>query len=287
MKKLLTISFVLFIGVGVTKAQYYEIGGFFGMSNYFGDLQATHMEPTENNLTYGLFGRINMNRHFSGKVSLTRGQISGDDFNSDTPSGRRQRNLTFHSNIYELAVVGEYNFIPYDIRNNKIAAFYLFGGVAVFHFNPTAEYGGEKYYLNKLGTEGQRMEGSSLKPYSLFQVAIPMGLGTKFNLNQRSNIGIEVGFRKTFTDYLDDVSSVYPDIEALEDIDPAAAALSFRSPEYYEVTQKDLGNPEGRIRGNPNKKDWYIFMGATLSVNLGSESDMEYTNRFKYFMMSF
>ena len=70
-------------------------------------------------------------------------------------------------------------------------------------------------------------------------------------------------------------------------MDPVAAALSFRSAEYYEVTQKSLGNPEGRSRGNPLKMDWYFFMGATLSVNLGSYSDLEYTNRFKYLMMSF
>ena len=283
----MAISILLIVGASVTNAQYYEIGGFVGMSNYFGDIQATHMEPSEYNMAYGLFGRINLNRHFSGKVSLSRGQISGADFNSDTPSGRRQRNLTFQSKIYELAVTGEFNFIPYDIRNNKIAAFYVFGGVAVFHFNPTAEFEGERYYLNKLGTEGQHLEGSTTKPYSLVQFAIPMGLGTKFNLNHRSNIGFEVGFRKTFTDYLDDVSSVYPDIEALEDMDPVAAALSYRSPEYYDVTQKALGNPEGKGRGNPVKMDWYFFMGATLSVNLGTYSDLEYTNRFKYFMMSF
>ncbi len=283
----MAISIVLIIGVSIAKAQYYEIGGFAGLSNYFGDLQATHMEPTEYNLAYGLFGRINLNRHFAGKVSFTRGQISGDDYNSDTPSGRRQRNLSFHSNIYELAITGEFNFIPYDIMENKIAAFYVFGGVSVFHFNPTAEYGNDIHFLQKLGTEGQHMDGSSIKPYSLYQFAIPMGVGTKFNLNQRSNVGLEVGLRKTFTDYLDDVSSVYPDIEALENIDPVAAALSYRSPEYYEVTQKALGNPVERSRGNPESMDWYFFMGATLSVNLGSEKDMEYTNRFKYFMMSF
>jgi len=287
MKKLMAVSIFLIVGANVLKAQYYEIGGFAGMSNYFGDLQATHMEPSEYNLAYGLFGRINLNRHFSGKVSFTRGQISGTDYNSDTPSGRRQRNLSFQSKIYELAVTGEFNFIPYDIRDNKIAAFYVFGGVAVFHFNPTADYEGERHYLQPLGTEGQQMDGSDKKPYSLFQLAIPMGVGTKFNLNHRSNVGIEVGFRKTFTDYIDDVSSVYPDIDALDEIDPVAAALSYRSPEYYEVNQKALGNPEGRGRGNPAKMDWYFFMGATLSVNLGSYSDMEYTNRFKYFIMSF
>lgn len=271
----------------MVKSQYYEIGGFVGMSNYFGDLQATHMEPTENNMAFGLFGRINLNRHLTGKLSFTQGQISGDDFNSDTPSGRRQRNLSFRSKIYEMALTGEFNFIPYDIAKNKIAAFYVFGGVSVFYFNPTAEYEGKLYNLHELGTEGQRLEGSSTKPYSRVQPAIPMGLGTKFNINYRSNIGIEVGFRKTFTDYLDDVSGKYPDLVALDEADPIAAALSYRSPEYYEVTQKALGNPEGGIRGNPESKDWFFFMGATLSVNLGTESDMEYTNRHKYFMMSF
>ena len=109
----------------------------------------------------------------------------------------------------------------------------------------------------------------------------------KFNISDRSNIGVEIGFRKTFTDYLDDVSSAYPDIEVLDSADPIAASLSYRSPEYYEVGPKDLGNPVGRTRGNPEKMDWYFIMGVTLSVNIGSYDDMEYTNRFKYFSMSF
>lgn len=287
MKKLIAVFFAIIIGTSITKAQYWEIGGIIGVSNYFGDLQSTHMEPSEYNLAYGLYGRINLNRHFAGKVSLIRGQISGDDYNSNTPSGRRQRNLTFHSDIYEFAITGEFNLISYDIRNDKIAAFYLFGGVAGFYFDPTALYNGDLYHLQKLGTEGQYLDGSPIEPYSLFQFAIPMGVGTKFNISDRSNIGVEIGFRKTFTDYLDDVSSVYPDIEVLDSADPTAAALSYRSPEYYEVTQKDLGNPVGRTRGNPEKMDWYFIMGVTLSVNLGSYKNMEYTNRFKYFSMSF
>ena len=287
MKKLMALFFAIIVEVSVLQAQYWEIGGTIGLANYFGDLQSTHMEPSEFNLAYGLFGRINLNRHFAGKISFMRGQISGDDFHSDTPSGRRQRNLTFRSEIYELAITGEFNIIPYDVRNKKIAAFYVFAGVSGFHFNPTVLYNGNQYFLQELGTEGQNLDGSPIEPYSLFQFAIPMGVGTKFNINNRSNVGIEVGFRKTFTDYLDDVSTVYPDIDVLDSVDPIAASLSFRSPEYYEVDPKNLGNPEGLTRGNPNKMDWFFFMGATISVNLCSYDDMQYTNRFKYFSMSF
>lgn len=283
----MTIFAFLMLGTLATNAQSYELGGFAGVTNYSGDLHPTHMESGEYNIAYGLFGRLNMNRHFSAKISLTAGQISGTDRNSEASNGRRKRNLEFHSNIYELAVTGEYNFIPYDLRKNHFAAFYAFGGLAGFYFNPTADYDGERYNLRDLGTEGQYLEGSSIKPYSRFQIAIPMGLGTKFNLNDKSNIGLEFGFRKTFTDYLDDVSSVYPDMEALGEANPIAAALSYREADYFEVTQKSLGNPEGQIRGNSNKKDWYFFMGATLSVNLSSRSDIQYTNKFKYFELAF
>lgn len=287
MKQLLSVFIICIVFTGTSKAQYFEIGGFTGISNYFGDLQPVHLVPEEYNLACGLFVRMNLNRHFSGRLAISHGQISGNDLNSDSPSELRKRNLNFRSKIYELAAIGEFNFIPYDLRNNKVAAVYIFGGLSVFHFNPTTEFEGNKYNLQKIGTEGQHLEGSSVKPYSLVQLAIPMGIGTKFNINNRSNIGFEVGFRKTFTDYLDDVSGHYPDLDALAASNPVAAALSYREAEYHGVTPKALGNPVERVRGNPKKKDWFFFMGVTLSVNLGDYSTMAHTNRYKYFMMSF
>lgn len=282
----LTLILMCTLGASISFAQYFEIGGQFGVTNYFGDLQVNHMEPSEYHLALGLFGRLNLNKHLSVKLGFMKGEISGTDLNSGTTSGRRQRNLSFSSPIYELSLTGEINLVPFDIRRDKIAAFYVFGGVAGFHFNPYVDLNGERYFLQKMGTEGQNIDPNR-KPYSLYQFAIPMGIGTKININYRSNIGLEVGLRQTFTDYLDDVSGAYPDIEALGNADENAALLSYRSPEYYEVPLKSSSNPQGNIRGNSSKNDWYFFGGVTISINLTDESGLDYTNSNSYFMVDF
>ncbi len=283
----LTLLLMCTLGMSVSSAQYFEIGGQFGFTNYFGDLQASHLEPSEYNMALGLFGRLNLNRHLSVKLGFLKGEISGTDQNSSASSGRRQRNLSFKSPIYELSLTGEFNIVPFDIREDKIAAFYLFTGVAGFKFNPYADFEGERYSLRDLGTEGQYLPGSDNTPYSLYQIAIPMGIGTKINLNYRCNIGVEIGLRKTFTDYLDDVSTVYPNIEALDAADPIAAQLSFREAEYYELDLKSADEPAGKIRGNPDKMDWYFFGGVTISVNLTDEYGLDYTNSNSFFMVDF
>ena len=285
-KHLVALVIMMAIAAGNLTAQYFEIGAFTGVSNYSGDLQNAHLEPRDYNMAFGLFTRLNMNRHLSAKLSFTKGHLTGADMNGNS-EGQRKRNLSFESDIYELAITGEVNLVPFDIRKDKIAAFYLFGGVAGFHHNPKAAVNGQSYALQPLGTEGQYLENSNVEPYSLYQIAIPMGLGTKINLNYLGNIGFEAGFRKTFTDYLDDVSGAYPDIDALDAADPTAALLSFRSPEYDEVPLKSVSNPEGGVRGNPSSKDWYFFSGITISINLTDEAGLDYTNTNKYFMMDF
>ena len=111
------------------------------------------------------------------------------------------------------------------------------------------------------------MEGSSAQPYQKLSIAIPMGLGVKFNINHVTNIGLEFGMRKTFTDYIDDVSTTYPDLNVLaSEVAVFAAALSYRAPEYNPDAPAD---PQGTSRGDATDKDWYFFGGVTFSVNIG------------------
>ncbi len=259
-------------------SQYAEAGVFLGSSNYLGDISPNGLAPSEYNIAFGMFGRYNVNRFFAVKASLFQGQISGNDANNTMTSGLRQRNLNFRTSIIELGVTGEYHLAPLEIRAGKISVPYLFAGIAGFYFNPQAEYRGNWYNLQPLGTEGQAMsvEGK----YSRLSVAIPFGFGIKINVNSKLNVGVEFGARKTITDYLDDVSNRYPDIEYFQSVDPFAANLAYRTPEYYNAP---MGNPQGELRGNPNDQDWYFFGGLTVSVNLCDKQGLEWDKKYKKF----
>jgi len=138
-------------------------------------------------------------------------------------------------------------------------------GISMFYFNPKAREkpGREWIELQPLGTEGQGLaEFPDRQHYSLTGFAIPMGVGLKFALSDKINLGAEIGMRKTFTDYLDDVSSTYAgDKLLLEYGKESTLFFSNRS-----------GTPKesGAARGNPDQDDWFILGGFTISVNLDS-----------------
>lgn len=272
MKKIYTLLFLSILINAQVKAQYFDVGAFVGTSNYMGDLVGSIPEGPEYHPAYGVFARYNLNK-ISAKIHIYKGEVSGSDYYSTVKSGTRTRNLSFESPLYELGLQFEFNLLQYRYWTNKNSTTpYLFAGFSGFYFNPKAEYNGTLYELQPLGTEGQ---GLSDNPdlYNLFSFAIPMGVGLKLSISKTTNIGMEVGVRTTFTDYLDDVSTDYPDLALLEEVRGAtAAALSFRGPEYDQFLL--ITDPSNTQRGGADVKDWYLFAGLTISVNLGIKKDM-------------
>src|SRR5690606_11117368 len=142
---------------------------------------------------------------------------------------------------------------------------YVFGGIAYYRMNPMADFNGNLVELHPLGTEGQ-LAGGSDNGYGLGQIAIPFGMRFKFNISGRVSMGIVYGFGKLFTDYLDDVSTVYASPEVLESSSgPAAAEMAVRS---LEPGGSD-GTNTGLNRGNPDTNDWYAYSNLCLSIRLG------------------
>ena len=160
----------------------------------------------------------------------------------------------------------EYNL--FNLNERKYSP-YVFGGLAVYHFNPYAFNGtDEKIYLKPLSTEGQGLPGYSAKPYSLTQLAIPFGGGMKYAINDKFRLGLELGIRKLFTDYLDDVSGFYADQnDLLANRGQLAVDMSYRADEVAG------GNPsyptKGTGRGGPENNDIYYFLGLHLTYRLG------------------
>ncbi len=233
-----------------------EYGIFIGGSNYFGDI-APEIVLKETNLALGGFIIKNHSSYFSSRYQFTYARISGSDKNFKSNA---YRNISFFSDIYELGYNLEFNFKPFGMNvNDKYATTYVFTGPSIFMFNPkTTLPSGDKVSLQRFGTEGQILNDK--KRYSLIQPALNLGIGYKFNVGKKWDIGFEVGFRKTFTDYLDDTKNTYTDYNAMN-AKQGGTAVDLSQP---HTTQ---GNPpvdKGTMRGDPHLKDWYFTVGITI-----------------------
>ena len=248
-------------------AQYNEVGIMVGASNYKGEL-SRHMFNTDFlHPAIGVFYRHNRNRMWSWKIEINYGRISGDDAIAKTPF-ELDRNLSFYSNILEISPQIEFNFFTFETgRNDYPFTPYLFTGLSVFHFNPKAKLGNENYELQPLGTEGQAINGDNR--YKRVQIAIPIGGGIKISVGS-FGIGLEVGARRAYTDYLDDVSTLYPDMTALK-ASSGSTAVIFSDRSFSRLdTSATIKNAFNKQRGNSSDKDWYLFAGITVFWRLSS-----------------
>lgn len=249
-------------------AQIHEFGVWGGITNYFGDLNTqTSFKFTRPGA--GAFYRYNIKYRGAWKSSINWGIAEFDDAKTNI-DWNRQRNLSFKTDIIDVSSVIEFNFLKYD-KNSKKHWFtpYLGTGLTLFFFNPKAQYKGKWYYLQPLGTEGQNDPSySGVKKYRLFSFAIPIVGGFKFSFKRNWNIALEAGVRKTFTDYLDDVSGKYPSYASLPGGSSGlAAALSDRS---AENGGEKIGRP-GYQRGQSPKFDDYLMGGITISYTIMRE----------------
>lgn len=260
---------ITFIGLGFTaNAQYKEnteVGFIGGASYYLGDLNTTHFN---NSLPFGgIVIRKNIDRRFSYKAELLYLNIAADDRVDATDTIAINRGLHFRSSVFELSGQIEFNFLPFEAGNALYTwTPFVYTGLSFFHFNPQAENkDGLWVNLQELGTEGQGSNSfPERKKYPLTQLAIPLGGGLKIAINPSFNIILEYGVRKTFTDYLDDVSKTYP-LTNGGDISDITNAT-------YEMSDPNGTHISGDQRGNPDKKDWYSFVGITLSFKLNNQT---------------
>ncbi len=306
MKRIFFLSIAILFAT-VVFAQRHEIGFFAGGSYYLGDLNESNqfgmMSPAG-----GLVYRYAINPRWAVKFNAHYGTLRGDDKITNKPM--KHRNLHFKSPLADIGGQLELNFLEYETgsEQRRFSPF-IFLGFSVFRFNPMAQYDGKWYELQPLGTEGQGTTAyPDRKPYSLTSVAIPFGIGFKFSLGTNTSLGIEWGLRKTFTDYLDDVSTTYADPSVLSaENSPYSMIFGNRSfetlDEYHGNWGTPVGDPsgnpppfplyprvaaaemEGYQRGNSKNKDWYSLVGITLTFKIQgpkAKSCPAYKRHFKY-----
>jgi len=226
------------------EGHHYEEQAYFsfgvGSSGYYGDLQDELILPNYS-LTAEVSKRVGSRTTLRGSTTLFR--LSARDANSDYKDFQI-RNLSFFSTHLELSAGVEFSlFRTYTFGLREKINPYFFSGIGGFNVSPKTVYNGEKYSLRKYKTEGVS--------YSSLGLAIPLGFGIKVKMNKQYTIAAEFGYRFTNTDYLDDVSTVYPDLEKMSSI---ARALSDRRVELGHKRTE-----QGRQRGNPDRNDGYFL----------------------------
>ena len=233
MKKVLIC--IALLSATISYGQKFEGGILLGFANYHGDLVDGAVEIKETQLAFGFFTRYNINEKLSLRANINGAKLTGDDANS-SEMGRRERAISFESNLWEVSLYGEWYFMDRNKQRGKVSSDkkstkkkrsrkraskssrnparpYAFTGLTFAFNDPKLTYG------NSPDTYLPEEEVSALK------FAIPIGMGLQIATTDILDLGLELGFRTAFSDMLDGVSA----------------------------------------NGNMDKNDWYVFGGISAS----------------------
>ncbi len=243
-------------------SQTWEVGGFAGGSGYLGDLNPVGVYKFTD-LAFGGQVKRNFNGYWSLKLSALHGTMRANDAHSQDPQ-QRLRNLSFFSPLNEVSLQVEYNFFRYipSISPKRYTP-YLFAGVGRLKFNPKTHYEGNVYQLALYSTEDL--------PYKTSAMAVPYGVGMKFNFAGKWSLISELGYRTAFSDYLDDVSGRYPSPSFF----PISSTIN--DPAIQNIKEALSDRSVGQIatpgsqRGDFRKRDSYMFTGVTLTYTFISQ----------------
>ncbi|WP_133122179.1 DUF6089 family protein [Brumimicrobium salinarum] len=252
-----------------------------GPSQFLGDLGGLNREGTQKSIVDldwsstriggGLGYRFRFHPRWATSTQLYFALVNGADSNTDEII-RRSRNLSFRSPILELSQRIEFIILANEKRGaryglgkgmrTKADMLYIFTGISGFYYNPQTKINGSWTNLRPLKTEGQGLPNGA-DEYGNLSLAIPFGIGFKIAIGEFWRIGMEVSYNKTFTDYIDDVSTEY--------YDPAILASEVGQDAVYAANpaiENHSWFTEGMQRGNDQDKDAYLFANIVLTRNI-------------------
>lgn len=268
MKPIRLLPYVCLLICNLSKAQEFDkstiISVFAGAMNYQGDVKPNSFTIDHSKFAWGLSLRKPINKFLAIRVGGIIGTITAADrWNNDE---LRPRNLSFTTEMKE-AYLG-FEIAPISMASGLLTP-YLYFGIGAFHFNPwTTDNNNEKYYLQPLSTEGQGLaQYPDKQPYKLTQLCIPYGVGGRIRISDDIKIGLEFNQRKSFTDYIDDVSNSYVDRDVLLQAKGIKAVeLAYRADEIPGGLPLFPG--PGEKRGTPTQMDWFYSFGLTYEMKL-------------------
>lgn len=270
MKKFTLLLILLLLASFSSSAQNFlsrsELGLSFGGMNYIGDLNNQSMFGHVN-MAGGLEARYKLDSRWAVALTGTYGHIESADY-------LVRRNLSFRSMLAEASARVEFNFFPYGAHKAtlKSSTPYIFVGIGFFKFNPQALYtdptgGSTQWYdLQPLGTEGQGTAAYPERPkYQLVEVSVPFGVGYRWRVTDNMHVTVEYGWRKTWTDYLDDVSTTYVGADLLNS--QGGGSMSATLADRTSEVVSGYVNGVGIKRGDDSLADWYSFFSVSVTFS--------------------
>jgi len=308
LKKHIFVLVTILLGVSSSlTAQYrWDFGVNLGASNYLGEIGGQEetrrdfvfdMKLNRTQYVVGGFARYKFSPQLAVNVGLNYGQIKGNDSNSKNPA-RVARNLSFRNNIIELTGRMELTlFYDNDVSGrgyyNPDFRIYGFVGAGVMKHNPKVRYTGPLEQFNGEVIELQPLQTEGVE-YNLWQFTLPAGIGLYFTHKKVHRFGWEIGYRTTFTDYLDDVSTTYPNMdEVSQDNVDLAMGLSNRTDAEslgnaavyaaeYDLDVPNAGSfAPGEKRGDVTNNDGYLFTQFSYSYVIKGRSSF-YKSRYSW-----
>lgn len=275
MKKILPLLLAFLISTTVraqmAENEYVQEGEFGitgGLAHYFGDLnnRAALNRPK---IALGAFFRKQFGNYTSLRITGHYLQLGYSDKYSEIEYQRR-RNLSFNTNVFEIAVRGDFNFFKF-IPTNPNYAFtpYATIGIGVFSYDPYAFYSGQKVYLRPLHTEGETFY-QGRKEYGTMAICFPIGFGIKYAVTDKINVSFEVAHRFTTTDYIDDVSTTYIGVDKFPSPAGGKSLAAIMQDRSFETGDGVPIGIEGRQRGFAKQKDQYAIVEFGISFNITS-----------------
>ncbi len=247
-----------------------EMGYQLGTMWYTGDLNPTNVFRGSAHVAQGLYYRQNINARVCVRGQYMQGTI--EMWDADHPNlWQQQRNLHFRNEISEYALFVELNYRNHVVGQptSRVVPF-MYSGLAVYAHDPEGQDDfGNWQPLQPLGTEGQGWF-QDVEPYLLGGVALPFGIGWKGTLGTAMSFQVEYAWRKVWTDYLDDVSTVYMNPSLLREargqiaVDFADRALSHNLPQGAPI--------EGLQRGDPGRNDRYGYFLFSLGFRVSKKA---------------
>lgn len=275
------LTFFILLGLDLSssaqtsrKNKSHELGFNFGGGYYIGEINP-HYENIfqQSKFSFGMSYKRFFTKRWGLRASAMYGNTEAWDRNSSDPL-QQYRNLNFRNRFYEFGLMGEINFFDYQMNSKEWITPYMFGGMAYYMMNPEGFYQGGWIPLQTMYTEAQ----TPANQYKLNGLSLPFGVGFKFNVLGALGFSFEWSMRKTWTDYFDDVSGIYPDKQLqMAQFGPLSAGLSDPSLQGQIAMGNGVYTNKNIQRGDPSNNDHYGFFLVSLMIRL----DKPATNCFK------
>jgi hypothetical protein len=253
---------IFFLGMFNVHAQTFELGLMGGGAGYMGDLNQE--KPLKiSGMAAGAYVKMNIDPYWAVGLHYTYGKIRANDAFSDN-ADFKNRNINFKTPLNEISLQVDFNFLNYFAGGGtKKFSPYIFTGIGGIFYTPKAIYNDTEYNLRYYQTEGQN------EAYRHYALTIPYGVGIKVQLKENWGLFSQIGYRTAHTDYLDDVSGVYP-AESAWPANDSAEIRSIRLQLSNPSLIPDYGAP-GTQRGDFRKRDTYMFVGIGISYTFVSQ----------------